>query len=741
MRRLPSEVHFSNDIFVTIADFSSAVEPGFLDLLRRYPVADGVRDISIAEAFSPTRAEEMVEALRRKEIPYACIGWLMFTPYFVLAAEKKGLTPRQYADQLYDLAEGVNGQIGFRGAWIEAYGEIGNSMVWPEGTVFTKAQALEYFRKWFPSGSIASEHWGNRLIPPETPSYYTHARSRNADLRTLPIYYCDGTLFALHEGFRLGFPLVVYEGQCDTTNPSQTGIAFVRGGARMHDAWWGVDFSPWAGWPLGDGPRAGVAGGWATGMSADHMFRSWLTAYLSGCNTFLHEVSFRLFYVEGEAGEKTLSDFGYQAMRFQTVVHGVLGDRGDPVNPFAILLEEAHGYRGDQRRTMDKDGKLLSAGVPIMDFNIKGGTPAEWLLIWNGSTKVTRDDWGVHELIRAIWPVAPGLWQKTGAARRPDQRRRLPDPSEFAHLPEALVAGDCDPRECHRYLSVNRWSDCFDVVQESSPVERLQEHYKVLFLAGGIRTDARNWETLTRFMEGGGEVVAAADHLTPVVAQQLGLALLEKPQIRQVARARLEGREIEVGEELALCATVAGGSRIVAEARNVPLIVHRSFGKGGICVLLFSHGLTADGTAVSGLYAALIDSLHGKYVGVRVQGGPCQLLVNRRSKDILVTIMNPSSRDWQGEIVVRKGALPSNAPKVGAYDVITGATIGCVAGKADEETLCVKCRVPAWEARVVAVGEPADPGKYAAKAHFTSDPSQQQALERIRRDGPLARLR
>ena len=177
-----------------------------------------------------------MQDVRDGRYSWIVISWLLFINNFANAGRRKGLSPREYADWIYDRCDDINREVGYRAAWIEAYGEIGNSVTWPQGRKYSKRESLEYFRAWLRDGRSLTEHW-RTISPPETITYYTHAKSHSADLRQLPIYYSEGTLFSLHEAYRNGFPLVVYEGQCGTMNAIQTGIAFVRGGAKMYDAW------------------------------------------------------------------------------------------------------------------------------------------------------------------------------------------------------------------------------------------------------------------------------------------------------------------------------------------------------------------------------------------------------------------------------------------------------------------------------------------------------------------------
>ncbi|MDD5707610.1 MAG: hypothetical protein PHR35_16945, partial [Kiritimatiellae bacterium] len=268
-RRLPGKVEFSRENFVIIADANSAADPEYVELFRQHPLADGLRDISTCYAYEPADLDGLFAMLRSGEISFACVGWLLFSPFFTKAAAQKGLSAREYADELYAACAAINAELGYRAAWIEVYGEIGNSIYWPKDQLFSRSGALEYFRAYLRDGRMLTEHW-SRQVPAAAMNYYAHAKSVSEDFRALPVYYSEGTLFSIQEAYRNGFPLVAYESQCCTMNQTQTGLAFARGGAKAYNAWWGVDISPWTGGPLGELCAVNALGRWRAGVTPDH---------------------------------------------------------------------------------------------------------------------------------------------------------------------------------------------------------------------------------------------------------------------------------------------------------------------------------------------------------------------------------------------------------------------------------------------------------------------------------------
>src|SRR3989339_422995 len=117
-RVLPEKVQFSYDYCQILADFNSVVMPGYRELYDRYPVAEGIRDISICMSNRATDALRVIDDIRNEKYSWGGIGWLLFYPGFVMAAEEMGMTAFEYADWIYANCDKINAEKGFRAAWI-----------------------------------------------------------------------------------------------------------------------------------------------------------------------------------------------------------------------------------------------------------------------------------------------------------------------------------------------------------------------------------------------------------------------------------------------------------------------------------------------------------------------------------------------------------------------------------------------------------------------------------------------
>lgn len=725
---IPGEIHFSHEVCQILADMNSHLQPHYLELFRRYPCADGLRDIAICQSAQPTDAETLIEQVRQGQLSWIGIGWLIFITAFANASRKKGLTPVQYADWLYDQCDAINREVGGRAAWIEAYGEIGNSVSWPQGKTFSKKEALAYFRGWLRDGRSLTEHW-QQLCPPETLTYFQHAKRRDDQLRNLPIYYSEGTLYAIHEAFRNGFPLVAYEGACSSWDSFQTGIAFVRGGAKMYDALWGIDLSAWGGYMNGNVVETNQAGTWDQAMTPDHLYRIWMTSYLSGCNTLLHEVGYCFFYT-GTGHDLLPSDYGYQAMRFYRLTKDCLRDRGRAVVPFAVMLEEEHGYRGSLAREFTRDGKLIEAS--------DAGTPQSRLNLWsNRVSGLTRGDWQIHRTLAAIWPFSDNLWT-CYFGRWPDEKP-VNHPTRAPQLEAMIKVGEIDPREVAPYLRDSAWADGFDVIIEDTAENVLNTYYRVVLLAGDIQTDNGLWGRLKRYMENGGVVVLTAEQLDETARRDLAVTLAAQPDVLDLRGVLAAGIRFPVRQKTLVNALTHRRHDIQVwaadEDTGQPLVLEVAGGAGRIYIVLAAHGMDQDAKELSGVTRAVLNHLHAQYVGIHREGPPCQMLVNARQDDTLVTLLNHTGQDWHGDVVFTRGTYPAVAE---VRDLIQDQAYPETLIAADAAVVRVTVRVPAFEVKVLSFGPKRDRQPFAGVTTATQGHSadDQAYLKEIVRKGP-----
>ena len=724
INKIPMEIHFSDDICIVLADVCTACLPQFNDLLQRYPNADGMRDISIALSCKQTQCEQLAKEVEEGNLSWIGIGWLIYSAFFVAAAQETGMSARQYADTLYSDCNKINEKAGYRAAWIEAYGEVGNSITWPQRISCSKKEALDYFRDWITSGRSHTENW-RRLTDPDLLSFYTDAVSRSSSLKELPIYYSEGTLLAIHEAYRLGFPLVAYEGQCGTMNPIQAGIAFARGGAKMYDALWGCDFSPWTYEPLGELACVDKSGQWAGGMTADYMFRTWIAAYMSGCNTILHEVSYSFFYTEPREGLVLPTEYGFNAMRFYGLKEGALACRGKLVVPIAVMLEEAHGYRGDLLREYSPSGELT--------YSFCDSCAESRLDVWYGRTTVSTGDWQVHRLISYLWPLPCNRW---GEAARgwPDEAA----PAFDDDIKKNFKTGAADPREYDRFLSDSRFADCFDIINETASADVLQKYYKAVVLAGEIKTGEALWGRLEQFIVSGGTVLASAEQLHGKLLDWLGVVgVKHRIEIDAGLEAGVPTQASKESVEIYPCNPREGASVLIQDRlTGAPLAIEVGLGAGRLIVMLVSYGLRNGNAEMSAISKYLLQQIYVEHVGIERIGPLCQMLVNMTDDETIVTLLNHTSRTWSGSIRVDR----KNKPAISlAYDKVSGQTLPDGDMVQDDKTVTAETHIRPFGVKIISFGHtPPSSEKRWPSVSSSMSREGKERLEQIIKSGPQA---
>ena len=459
-------------------------------------------------------------------------------------------------------------------------------------------------------------------------------------------------------------------------NALQTGIAFVRGGAKAFDAFWGVDLSPWTYGPLGTVAGVNDTGSSVEGITPDAMARAWLTMYLSGGNLLLHEAAPLFFYTRTGGATTQLSDYGYRAMQLHRLVHGALADRGTPVVPLAILIEEEHGYRGDMVREYHADGRFT--------FHHEGDTPEQRLLIWNGRTPgLTAGDWQLHRLLTGLWPWPDTAWGKL-VGNWPDEARQDPSPDSDPELIANIRVGATDARDYDRCGHDSAWADCFDVIPEDTPGERLATYYKTVLLAGDVRTDNGLWARLDAYASQGGTVVTTLEQLDNDARTALELKPSGQPMAAGLTGARLaDGTQLKFHENVLLHTVTPPADATAwatAAASDRPLILELLRGQGRIYVVVIATGLTADTRRLPAVVTALLDHLVARDLGISKRGPGCQMLVNRRADDTLVNPDQPCRPRlaWRGAVhprrlpARRRRARPVGRPALARHPGRTG---------------------------------------------------------------------
>ncbi|MFA5203803.1 MAG: hypothetical protein WC708_05295, partial [Lentisphaeria bacterium] len=421
-------------------------------------------------------------------------------------------------------------------------------------------------------------------------------------------------------------------------------------------------------------------------------------------------------------------DYGYRAMQLHRLTHGALADRSTPVAPLAILVEEEHGYRGDMVREYHPDGRFT--------FHFEGDTPAQRLLLWNGRvTELTAGDWQLHRLLAALWPWPDNAWGKL-VGNWPDEARQDPGPDSAPELTANIRVGALDARDYDRYAHDSAWADCTDVIPEDTPGDRLAAYYKTVMLAGDVRTDNGLWARLNAYAAQGGTVAATLEQLTEDARNTLGLKPSGQAAAEVLAGALLAGgTRLEFQENVILHAVTppAGATTWAADAAGGrPLILELPHGRGRIYVVLIANGLTADTRRLPAIVTALLDHLVTRDLGIRKRGPGCQMLVNRRQDDTLVTLINHAGHDWHGEVQFNRAGYPEIEE---VRDLLAGQPWPASLAELGPDTVTVRVRIPAYESKILSFGQRRPP----LPRHDILEPAPARAVAARRRHADLLR--
>jgi len=131
--------------------------------------------------------------------------------------------------------------------------------------------------------------------------------------------------------------------------------------------------------------------------------------------------------------------------------------------------------------------------------------------------------------------------------------------------------------------------------------------------------------------------------------------------------------------------------------------------------------------------------LYAEFVGVTRQGPPCQMMVNVRDDDTLVTLLNHTTKDWNGKVIFQRKRYPAVDE---VRDPIQDHAYPKKLVQLEPETVTVQVRIPACEIKVLAFGPKRTTKPFTGPVTTTSGATEEDAqfLEQIKQKGPKAVL-
>ncbi len=327
--------------------------------------------------------------------------------------------------------------------------------------------------------------------------------------------------------------------------------------------------------------------------------------YMSGSSMFYHEQGFDEYWIPGgtsAAGLKEiqLSPKGNLVDRFLRVTKDKTKDRGAPFTPVAFLLDYAHGWEP---------------------------SPFEPHAFGNQAKRPDLTLYGNHEQMlkeyfwTAYYPIGPKSTEPiTGT-------NEVYVPGVFGDIFDVIYA----------YPDVKRWTTL--------------STYPVVIAAGDIELTVEEGKRLAEYIQQGGTLIVADEHLSGP-----GLAALELPSLGAVAEAdqytwqltathhaaqKFRYKPITGGTPLATAGEKGADDKVFCAAFDR--------GQGRLIVLSVPRGLGIDRAAVPVL-AQLIAHVSRGLMPVAVLSGSgtggsdVEWMVNRNATGWVVTLLNPAGQ-------------------------------------------------------------------------------------------------
>ena len=353
----------------------------------------------------------------------------------------------------------------------------------------SKHEGYEFYRKWITT-TVHIRHWmeyGNTRPAKFFDGWNTGGKATweflaDHKLDTAPVTMLSGGVSPVlaHASFDILPRIGMYWWECVIDGASlQVGAAYAEGAARQYNKKWLMDVSQWS--RVNGSPGWGyVDGKWTGGATDDLLLRSWLYGYLSGAAVVLEENSgsthFRIDpYPNGPSDRPIITSTGETAQKAARFCFELCPDRGEPYRPVAVLLEHEHGFEPR----------------PKTNFRLTG----PWGYMPMGE--------GEYEIERFWYSAFPS--HSSAPAKSPDPRAS-----------ENLI------------LTESAFGDIFEVVTDRASLKTLSRYPRLMTL-GGIQIGKPLLARLREYVQGGGEILVSAAHLSSEVA---GDPLFRNPKVR-----------------------------------------------------------------------------------------------------------------------------------------------------------------------------------------------------------------
>lgn len=417
------------------------------------------------------------------------------------------------------------------------------------------------------------------------------------------------------DAFQMGADLCMLERGIDELGDLSTGIAFLRGAARQFGRAWGIDLSSWRtsnGMATQFNNENVLLGGW----SASYLARHYYAAFLAGANVIHNEAA---IYSDPDGQSNPLAAATQKFADFALRRHPNVGT---PAVSIAFLVDPDNG------------------------FDPKHGVYNQASAVWYGDIPYSPGDFMVDNVLRLAYP---NFWLHGLAPEAPFANSSgVPNLAQF----RAFLANGGDVRP-YEPIPSTRWGDDIDIVNTAASAASLSQ-YKAIVLLGDVHLGSGLRDELRGWVENGGTLIINAAQLRPEDATLAGVAISNVPSKTGTTSRWVASGTGQVERPYLYVPVRNVNAQVLAvNEYDDAVVTGRAVGKGRIVLTtpLYLQPISQDSILTIG--QQLLESIASRLAVAQVIGPPVEYSVNQASGQIIVGIINNSSSEWRGHIVIK----------------------------------------------------------------------------------------
>jgi len=487
--------------------------------------------------------------------------------------------------------------------------------------------------------------------------------------------YCawPNMLWSIHRYYQAGFDLLMREVGAWYPN-TLVSFAFQRGAAKQYRKQWGMFFSPW-GNPrdakgIGCGPTSyDEQGRHLTGLSADLIQLHNITAWLSGADVIMTQETiythwinidpikyapncadqFRVIWKQEPSNQPALSPVGENAVKFADFALRRYPHRGDPITPFAILLDANHGYDPGQKTLYSRS-------------------------IWCNHLPYEYSDCMVDSLLGWLYPG----FEMSGHSFEHQWNPAVNWESEKQYCEWMDKGFDQRPFE-KGYLCPTRYGDTFDVLVDKGLDLSVLQRYEAIFIVGSIIVDEALLRLLNEYCRRGGSVIVTGRHLMSdkfnalkskefrfgrgknLPRQEDIEAFIGSTYVKLFDRALEPSRCLSCGMKIQdpkyqyLKMKPITAAIIMENESGDPLITSNSIGQGKVYLIAADYGQCSANSDFLPSTKHFLDEYLHSLLPIQIVGLPIQYHLINGKHGVVVGLVNNGESSWKGEIRLKTG--------------------------------------------------------------------------------------